>query len=170
MRLCRPFLLRIALAAVCGAMWIAAASCNGAPKFHAQTLEGERFTNESLKGSMTLVAFWTTWCPYCRRDQPAVDEIARRFAPSGLIVLAVNVGESKDKVLEYLRTSPRHCRVVASEDTDLAEVLGARSFPYYAVIGRDGAVAATQSGSGGEEGLLDLLARAGVEDAANPSR
>jgi thiol-disulfide isomerase/thioredoxin len=163
MRVSQPLLRRAALAAACCAAWIAASSCNAAPEYWAQTLEGEHFSSESLRGSVVLVQFWTTWCPYCRGDQPAVDAIARRFASSGLIVLAVNVGESKEKVREYLRRSPRYCRVVAAQDTNLGEVLGARSFPYYAVIGRDGKVAATQNGAGGEESLRELLARVGIQ-------
>ncbi len=112
---------------------------------------------------MVLVQFWTTWCPYCRRDQPAVDAIERQFSGRGLMVLAVNVGEPREKVAEYLRQSPRQCRVVASEDSDLAEVLGPGSFPSYVLIGRDGRIVDRQHGSGGEEYLRQLVAEAGIE-------
>jgi hypothetical protein len=32
-----------------------------APRFHAKTLEGEQFTNDSVKGKVVLFQFWTTW-------------------------------------------------------------------------------------------------------------
>jgi hypothetical protein len=78
------------------------------------------------------------------------------------MVLAVNVGEPREKVTAYLRRSPRHCRVVASEDTNLAAVLGTGGFPNYVLIGRDGRIAGRQSGAGGEESLRQLLAKAGI--------
>jgi thiol-disulfide isomerase/thioredoxin len=154
---------RTALAILCAAAWLAATSCNQAPAYRAQALSGEEFTSESLRGSVVLVQFWTTWCPYCRQDQPAVDAIERQYSGRGLMILAVNAGEPREKVTEYLRRSPRHCRVVASEDTDLEEVLGAQGFPTYVLIGRDGRIVDRQHGAGGEQSLRQLLAEAGLE-------
>ncbi len=155
-------LRRSALAVICSAAWLAAVSCDSIPNYSAKTLSGEQFTSESLKGSVVLVEFWTTWCPYCRQDQPTIDAIERQYHSSGLMVLAVNVGEPREKVAQYLRQSPRRCRVVASEDTNLAAVLGSSGFPSYVLIGRDGRIAGRQSGSGGEESLRRLLTKAGI--------
>jgi thiol-disulfide isomerase/thioredoxin len=69
-----------------------------APSFTAKTLAGEKLTNDSLKGKVVLLQFWATWCGYCRREQPVVDRIEREFADQGLVVLAVNVGESRKAV------------------------------------------------------------------------
>ena len=151
-----------ALAVLCAAAWLTATACDYAPAYRARTLSGEQFTSESLKGSVVLVQFWTTWCPYCRQDQPALDAIERQYSGRGLMVLAVNVGEPRDKVAEYLRHSPRRCRVVASEDTDLAQVLGTGGFPSYVLIGRDGRIVNRQHGAGGEESLRGLLSEAGI--------
>src|ERR1700732_1466778 len=74
-----------------------------APRFHAKTLEGEQFDNQSTKGKVVLFQFWTTWCPYCKGEESLVNEITKEFADKGLIVLAVDVAESKKKVLEYLK-------------------------------------------------------------------
>jgi peroxiredoxin len=32
-----------------------------APQFTAHTLGGETFTNDSLRGQVVLLQFWTTW-------------------------------------------------------------------------------------------------------------
>ncbi|MGC9951861.1 MAG: TlpA disulfide reductase family protein [Bryobacteraceae bacterium] len=134
-----------------------------APRFTAKTLDGEKFSNESLKGKVVLVQFWATWCQYCRRDQPAVDAIVEDFADKGLVVLAVNVGEPKRKVKQYLAQSPRACRVVLMEDTNLAALYAARSYPLYVLIDRDGNVAGRQKGAAGEDALRRLLRKAGLE-------
>jgi thiol-disulfide isomerase/thioredoxin len=92
----RTMMLRVAFA-VLGHLPGAEESREPAPRFTAKTLEGEKFSNESLRGKVVLVQFWATWCQYCRRDQPAVDALIGDFADKGLVVLAVNVGEPKKK-------------------------------------------------------------------------
>ncbi len=138
-------------------------SAEPAPRFRAKTLNGETFTNDSIKGKVVLLQFWTTWCPYCRGEQSLVDDIDREFADKGLIVLAVDVGESNKTVKKYLAKNPRSCRVVLNEDTNLAAMYAANSYPIYVVIDREGNVAGVQRGAAGERGLRRLLRRAGLE-------
>jgi len=133
-----------------------------APRFTASTLGGETFTNESLKGQVALLQFWTTWCPYCRRDQPVVESITRDFSGKGLVVLAVNVGESGQTVKKYLGEHPRSCHIVLTQDTNLVAQFSPTGFPLYVLIDRDGNIAGTQEGAAGDLGLRGLLSRAGL--------
>lgn len=133
-----------------------------APRFNAKTTDGEKFTNESIKGKVVLLEFWTTWCGYCVAEADYVDKLNREFADKGLIVLAVNVAESKKTVKKYLDQHPRNCRIVLTEDTNLAAMYAATSYPIYVVIDRDGFIAGTQRGAGGEPALRRLVARAGL--------
>jgi len=133
-----------------------------APRFHAKTITGETFTNESVKGKVVLLQFWTTWCPYCRGEQTLVDDIDHEFADKGLVVLAIDVGESKKTVRKYLADHPRSCRIVLNDDTNLAAMYAANVYPIYVVIDRDGDIAGTQRGASGERGLRHLLRRAGL--------
>lgn len=134
-----------------------------APNFKAKSLDGKFFSNESVRGKVTLVQFWTTWCQYCRRDQSAVDAVISDFASQGLIVLAVNVGEAKRKVQHYLEESPRSGSIVLLDDTNLAALFAARSFPFYVAFDRNVKIAGEQKGSGGQGGLRRLLRKAGLD-------
>jgi thiol-disulfide isomerase/thioredoxin len=134
-----------------------------APRFHAKTLTGETFTNDSTKGKVVLLQFWTTWCPYCKEEQPLVDSLDKELSPKGVVVLAINVAESKKKVKQYLQQTPRSCRIVLTEDTNLAAMYQANAYPIYVVIDRDGNIAAEQRGAGGERSLRKMLRKAGVE-------
>jgi thiol-disulfide isomerase/thioredoxin len=133
-----------------------------APRFHAKTTSGESYSNESIKGKVVLLEFWTTWCPYCKNEEALVDGIDHEFADKGLVVLAVDVAESKKKVKQYLQQNPRTCRIVLTEDTNLAAMYQANSYPIYVVIDRDGNIAGEQRGAAGERALRRLLRRAGV--------
>jgi thiol-disulfide isomerase/thioredoxin len=121
-----------------------------APQFTAQTLDGETFTNAPLSGTVTLLQFWVTWCPCCRRDQSAVDNIERVFADKRLMVLAVDVGESETTVRTYPQGNPRSCRVVVNEGAKLGARFGAHGFSYYVLIVGEGNIAGTQGGADGE--------------------
>jgi thiol-disulfide isomerase/thioredoxin len=134
-----------------------------APNFWAKSLDGERYTNTSIKGKVVLLQFWTTWCPVCRRDLSAVETIVEEFKDQGLIVLGIDVGEPKKKVLKYLEDSPRSCKIVLMEDTNLAAMFAAKAYPVYVLIDRDGNVAGRQNGAGGESSLRALLAKADMK-------
>src|SRR5215471_21260023 len=62
-----------------------------APRFNATTTGGEKFNNESLKGRVVLLEFWTTWCGYCAQEAGFVDRINDEYDSKKLIVLAINV-------------------------------------------------------------------------------
>ncbi len=164
----RRFILRQAL----GSVVVLASLCafagsddaEAAPRFRAKTLTGETYTNDSVKGKVVLLQFWTTWCPYCRGEQSLVDDIQREFAGKDLLVLAIDVGESKKTVKKYLADHPRSCRIVLNEDTNLAAMYAANAYPIYVVIDRDGNIAGTQRGSAGDRGLRRLLRDAGIGD------
>ncbi|HXZ29226.1 MAG TPA: TlpA disulfide reductase family protein [Terriglobales bacterium] len=134
-----------------------------APRFTAKTMGGETFTNASVKGKVVLLEFWATWCEYCTSEEALVDSIDKEFSPKGLIVLAVDVGESKKKVKKYLAQNPRAVRIVLTDDTNLAAMYAATSYPIYVVIDRDGNIAGIQRGAAGEGALRRLLRRAGLE-------
>jgi thiol-disulfide isomerase/thioredoxin len=133
-----------------------------APKFRAKTMDGEIITNDSVHGRAVLFQFWATWCPYCKRDMPALERIGQEFASQGLIVFGVNVGESKKKVRQFLGESPRSSKVILMEDTNLAAVFEAKAFPLYVLIDQMGNLAGQQEGAGGESALRHLLRKAAL--------
>ena len=155
------FLCVLAVAALC-----ALAAPKGkelAPRFNATTTTGEKFTNDSIKGKVALLEFWTTWCGFCADEATFVDKIGHELADKGLILLAIDVGESRKTVKKYLGQHPRNCKIVMMEDTNLAAMYAATAYPIYVVIDRDGFIVGTQRGAGGEEALRRLIARAGIE-------
>jgi thiol-disulfide isomerase/thioredoxin len=133
-----------------------------APRFRAKTMDGESVNNDSLRGKTVLFQFWATWCPYCKRDMAALERIGQEFAPEGLVVYGVDVGESKKKVRKFLEESPRSSKVILMEDTNLAAVFDAKAYPMYVLIDSKGNLAGTQEGAGGEPALRHLLRKAAI--------
>jgi thiol-disulfide isomerase/thioredoxin len=150
--------------------FVFAAAGKQAPSIATRTLDGGTFTNASLRGRITLLQIWATWCPYCRRDQAAVDRLERMYSSEGLQVLAIDTGESETKVRNYLRENPRSCRIALDEDKSTSASFGSHGLPYYVLIDEAGKILGTQNGSGGEESLQELLSRAGLSNGPGRSR
>jgi len=128
-------------------------------QFHATTLHGERFDNTLLRGRPLLVQLWTTWCGYCRGEQAVVDELEREFGAGGVVILAVNVGETRRTVTNYLQDSPRRVRIVLETETNLVTLLGRHGVPYYAMVRVDGRIAGELRGAHGATALRQLVER-----------
>jgi thiol-disulfide isomerase/thioredoxin len=150
-----------------GTLCTAMATNEPAPRFNAVTTSGEKFNNASIKGKVVLLEFWTTWCKFCVAEADYVDKLDKEYRDKGLIVLAINVGESKKLVKKYLEQHPRSCRIVLMEDTNLAAMYAATVYPIYVVIDKDGNITDEQRGAGGEEALRNLLAQAGIGGKAD---
>ena len=133
----------------------------------AKTLSGQVFNNQTLMNRVVLGEFWATWCPYCKNDAESLEGLAREFEKDGLVVLAVDVAESRKTVKAFLERNPRKVNVVLMEDTNLAAMFAATSFPQYELIDRRGRVVAEQKGAGGEAALRRMLRKAGLESAGD---
>lgn len=130
--------------------------------FKAKTLDGEKLSSDSLKGKVVLIEFWATWCPYCRKEQSILDELSKEFEKDGLVVIAVDMGEPRRKLKKFLEENPRSVKIVAEDDTTLAAICDAKSYPMYVVVNRDGEIAGRQEGAAGEAALRRLVKRAGL--------
>jgi len=67
-----------------------------APDFSLPTLKGERLSLSSLRGKVVVIDFWAQWCEPCKKELPQLDKLAKEFAGKDVVVLAVNLDESKD--------------------------------------------------------------------------
>ena len=73
------------------------------PDFTVRTLAGEQFSKASLSGKPALLVFWNTWCSSCKSELPKLNQVAAKFGPKQLTVLAVNTGlnDSESKARAY---------------------------------------------------------------------
>jgi thiol-disulfide isomerase/thioredoxin len=71
-----------------------------APRLTATTLAGQPFDSAALRGKVVVIAFWASWCTYCRQELADLDAFQRQHGKEGLEVLAVNMDEPEtlDKV------------------------------------------------------------------------
>lgn len=67
-----------------------------APDFSLPDLNGEMHSLGEHRGEAVILNFWTTWCPPCRFEMPALQQAFERYSDQGLMILGVNLTESDD--------------------------------------------------------------------------
>lgn len=48
------------------------------------------------KGKPLVVNFWATWCEPCRAEYPMIVDLAKEFAPKGVVVIGVSLDDDSD--------------------------------------------------------------------------
>jgi len=72
-----------------------------APDFTLQSAVGQSIALADLRGQVVVLNFWATWCPPCRAEMPALQEVYEARRADGLMVLAVNQNEAPDQVKSF---------------------------------------------------------------------
>jgi thiol-disulfide isomerase/thioredoxin len=134
--------------------------------FDIKALDGKSYSLAKLKGKPVLLDFWATWCGPCRKSMPAVEKMYQDFKEQGLVVLAVDAGEERAVVEEFLKKTPMPYPVALSGESSITESYHVGAFPTFVMIGRDGKIVAHEIGYGGEAVLRDMAQKAGLAEAA----
>lgn len=75
------------------------------PDFKLKDLEGRTWTLSDLKGKVTLINVWATWCVPCRVELPYVQRLHKSLQNvPGLQVLTLNLDEDPRLVPGYMQT------------------------------------------------------------------
>ena len=74
---------------------------NLAPDFSLVDPDGKLVSLADFRGKPVLVNFWATWCPSCQLEMPFLQQVNDNWKDKGLIMLAIDSGESPAKVKEF---------------------------------------------------------------------
>ncbi len=99
--------------------------------------QGENEITQSNKKT-TLLIFWETWCPYCKRDVPKQNNTYTDFKNKGLQVLGVtkiNRSASHEKVNSFIKENDIKFPI-AKEDGSLSTYFKISGVPAAAVISK----------------------------------
>jgi thiol-disulfide isomerase/thioredoxin len=112
------------------------AELRAAPELGLQGLDGREYRLADFEGRVLLVNFWATWCPPCRKEMPALERLAQHFDGAPFQVIGVNVGETADRIQDFLQTLPLPpgFPMLLDRDGAVAQAWGARVVPTTLVV------------------------------------
>jgi len=113
---------------------------NLAPDFQLQGLDGQTVSLGNLRGEPVLINFWATWCPPCRVEMPYIQEIYEEWTDKGLVLLAINIGESSSTVRDFIQSQNLSFTVLLDTKKDVAQRYGVSGIPTTLFIDEDGII------------------------------
>jgi peroxiredoxin len=68
--------------------------------FAARDLRGEPVRFGELRGKVVLLNFWATWCPPCRKEMPAMEQLHQGYKDRGLVVIALSQDQASSREVQ----------------------------------------------------------------------
>jgi len=120
-----------------------------APDFTYPDAEGKNVSLSDLKGKVVVINFWATWCGPCRQEMPLIDALANNDENEamGIVLLSIDVGESRDAVSQYMETNGYSFYVILDGNNAISSKYNIRYIPTTFFIGRDGVIRSVKTGA-----------------------
>lgn len=95
----------------------------------------------NYRGQVVLVNLWATWCPPCRKEMPAMEELYRELGPQGFRIAAVSVDEGNLKdVLAFTDELNLTFDILHDGDGSVQKAYQTVMFPESFLIDKDGMI------------------------------
>ena len=117
-----------------------------APDFRLPELDGQTVSLSNFQGKPVLINFWAVSCPPCRFEMPFIQEIFEEWSDKGLVILAINIGESPSTVKRFMESYGYSFLVLLDTRGDVALKYGIRLIPVSLFIDKNGIIKAVKVG------------------------
>ena len=129
-----------------------------APDFMANDINGRPFTLSSLRGKVVIIDFWASWCVPCRKSNPHMRELYKKYHPKGLDLVYVSdddsrpaawkkavaddklVGEGYHHVLRGLKVDRSNGQYNVDKTNDISDKYAIHYLPTKYLIDREGRI------------------------------
>jgi thiol-disulfide isomerase/thioredoxin len=131
-----------------------------------KTAEGQTLRSSDLLGKVVVLNFWYAGCAPCRAETPDLDKIATKYASKNVVVVGVDLRDSAETALAFLRNHKiSYPSVMDNESGDVVlaytGIVTPDAVPTTLVLDTEGRVAARVIGRI-EPSILETLIKAEV--------
>ena len=118
-----------------------------APDFTAPNPQGKQITLSEIKGKVTIVDFWASWCKPCRIENPNLVKLYEKYHSKGLEIISVSLerANQKDIWIEAIKKDQLNWYNVSNLKfwTDpIAQAYSVNSIPATFILDENGTVVA----------------------------
>jgi len=101
--------------------------------------------NEYLEKGPVMLVFFTTWCPYCKKEIPKLKQVYQQYSDKGLQLVAINAGmtDSLENAKRYALQYRLPYVVLYDADARISAQYGLQSVPKIFYIQQDGNIVLT---------------------------
>ncbi|MGQ9649047.1 MAG: redoxin domain-containing protein [Phycisphaerae bacterium] len=138
-----------------------------APSVSVQTPDGKEIKIGSGNGKVQLLAFYASWCGFCKAAMPTVEQLHKEFKDKGVEIIAINQdarsgrgARTQEQSLATYKEWNLSMPLTMDPDHKIGEQFLVRGYPTFFVIGNNGRVEAVYVGGAA---LSDGTARSLLE-------
>lgn len=111
-----------------------------APYFKLENLAGGQTSLSDFRVRPVMLFFWATWCPYCRDKFPDLGKEYAEMKKSGIELLAIDIGEPKERVEKFLSNKNAEFPVLLDSDSRVAYAYSLIGVPTFILIDSRGKI------------------------------
>jgi thiol-disulfide isomerase/thioredoxin len=110
------------------------------PAFAVNDLDGHPLSNETIKGKVTIVNFWATWCPPCRAELPDLIALQAQYGDD-LQILGISEDDIPADDVKRFTQENGFNYPVAMSTPELAKIFtGVAALPTSFILDREGRI------------------------------
>ena len=132
-----------------------------APDITGTTLEGEQFSLSALKGNITVLNVWASWCAPCRAEAPVLEKVWKAQQGNDVRFIGLDTRDSDTAARAFIRrfgiTYPNVIDRDGALQLRFSDTLPPQAIPSTIVIDAEGRVAARALGKISESTLLGMI-------------
>jgi len=106
--------------------------------FSLPDLENKQVSLSDFRGQPVILIFWTSWCPFCRKELATLNTMYPELTKGGVKILAINAGESAAKVKSFIEHHNLLYKVLMDSDIEVSKSMGVFGVPTYILINKNG--------------------------------
>jgi peroxiredoxin len=118
-----------------------------APDFRVIGLDGAPIELSEFRGRPVLLTFWASWCPPCRAESPDIEAVYEQYRDTGLVIIAVDVGEDPVTVRNYAQRAALTFTIALDQKNEAARTYRIAGPPTHYFIDANGIIRDWQNGS-----------------------
>lgn len=115
-----------------------------APDFTATLTDGKPFQLSQLKGRVTLLHFWGSWCGPCRRENKHLAKIYHQYRDRDFEIVSIGIDDReaawKGAIEKDQLVWPYHTSTLDEFDNPVAQMYNVKQIPTTFLINRDGQI------------------------------
>lgn len=114
-----------------------------APNFEGPSPAGEVLNLSDLKGKVTIIEFWASWCRPCRVENPNLVRLYKEMHPKGLEIVGVSLDRTKASWLRAIDDDGliwNHVSNLKFWQDPIAKLYNIRAIPASFIIDQEGRI------------------------------
>jgi len=118
-----------------------------APDFTLHGLAGPDLSLSDFRGQVVMVNFWATWCPPCRSEMPAMQQVYAESKDKGFTIIAVNIQEAQGPISDFVSKLGLTFPIALDPNGDVTKLYGIYGLPSSYFVDRMGRITEVHVGA-----------------------